>query len=34
MAATTLVSQEIEEGQRFIDAINTAGLSHESPLDP
>ncbi|GDZ92413.1 hypothetical protein PA905_01080 [Planktothrix agardhii CCAP 1459/11A] len=32
MATATLVNQEIEEGQRLIDALNTAGLSVHSAL--
>jgi hypothetical protein len=32
MATTTLVSQEIEEGQRLIDALNEANLSIDSAL--
>ncbi|MEG4811636.1 hypothetical protein QUA82_29065 [Microcoleus sp. F8-D3] len=32
MATTTLVSQEIEEGKRLIDALNAANLSVDSAL--
>ena len=32
MATATLVSQEIEEGQRLIDALNAADLSVDSAL--
>lgn len=32
MATATLVSQEIEEGQRLIDALNAEGLSVDSAL--
>ncbi|WP_293351149.1 MULTISPECIES: hypothetical protein [unclassified Microcoleus] len=32
MGTATLVSQEIEEGQRLIDALNAAGLSVDSAL--
>ncbi|MGB3266367.1 MAG: hypothetical protein WBA89_20700 [Microcoleus sp.] len=32
MATATLVNQEIEEGKRLIDALNTAGLSVDSAL--
>jgi hypothetical protein len=32
MATATLVNQEIEEGQRLIDALNTAGVSVHSAL--
>ena len=32
MATSTLVSQEIEEGQRLIDALKEAGLSVDSAL--
>lgn len=32
MATTTLVSYEIEEGQRLIDALNAANLSVDSAL--
>ncbi|SKB15406.1 conserved hypothetical protein [Planktothrix sp. PCC 11201] len=32
MATATLVNQEIEEGQRLIDALNTAGVSIHSAL--
>jgi hypothetical protein len=32
MATATLVSEEIKEGQRFIEALNSAGLSTDSAL--
>jgi len=32
MATATLVSEEIKEGQRFIEALNSAGLSIDSAL--
>ncbi|AFY80485.1 hypothetical protein Oscil6304_0748 [Oscillatoria acuminata PCC 6304] len=32
MATATLLNQEIEEGKRLIDALNTAGLSVDSSL--
>jgi hypothetical protein len=32
MATATLVNQEIEEGQRLLDALNSAGISVNSAL--
>ncbi len=32
MGTATLVSQEIEEGQRFLDALDTAGVSVDAAL--
>ena len=32
MATATLVSQEIEEGQRFLDALDAAGVSVDAAL--